>query len=71
MPSLTGLTPSQAVDKLRSVGWTGGVGQISQSTQGTFDASNVGRVIDQQPRPGSSVARNATITIVTGVLGPP
>ncbi|WP_227978980.1 Stk1 family PASTA domain-containing Ser/Thr kinase [Nocardia spumae] len=71
MPSLTGLTPSQAVDKLRSVGWTGGVGQISQSTQGTFDASNVGRVIDQQPRPGASVGRDSTITIVTGVLGPP
>ncbi|NKY85488.1 Stk1 family PASTA domain-containing Ser/Thr kinase [Nocardia veterana] len=71
MPSLTGLTPSQAVDKLRSAGWTGGVGQISQSTQGTFDASNVGRVIDQQPRAGSSVSRNGTITIITGVLGPP
>ncbi|WP_019931987.1 Stk1 family PASTA domain-containing Ser/Thr kinase [Nocardia sp. BMG111209] len=71
MPSLVGLTPSQAMDRLRSAGWTGGAGQIAQTTQGTFDAGNVGRIIDQQPKAGSSVAKDGIITIVTGVLGPP
>jgi serine/threonine-protein kinase len=71
MPDLTGLTPAQAADKLRSAGWTGGAGQISQTTQGTFDTGNVGRIVDQQPKAGSSVGKNATVTIVMGVLGPP
>lgn len=71
MPNLSGLTSSQAVDRLRSAGWTGGIGQISQTTQGTFDAGSVGRIIDQQPKPNSTVAKDATITIITGVLGPP
>jgi len=71
MPDLTGMTPSQAVDQLRSQGWSGGAGQIVQTTQGTFDAGNVGRIVDQQPKPGSSVGKNGTVTIVTGVLGPP
>ena len=71
IPPLTGLTPSQAVDKLREAGWTGGVDQIVQTTQGTFDAGNVGRIVDQQPQAGSSISKDATVTIVTGVLGPP
>ncbi|WP_216892052.1 Stk1 family PASTA domain-containing Ser/Thr kinase [Nocardia alni] len=71
MPDLTGLTASQAMDKLRSAGWTGGAGQIDQNTQGTFDTGTVGRIVDQQPKAGSSVGKNSTVTIVTGVLGPP
>ncbi|WP_280262784.1 Stk1 family PASTA domain-containing Ser/Thr kinase [Nocardia wallacei] len=71
MPPLVGMTPSQAVERLRAAGWSGGAGQIVQTTQGTFDAGSIGRIIDQQPKAGSSVGRNATITIVTGVLAPP
>ncbi|GAA5046624.1 Stk1 family PASTA domain-containing Ser/Thr kinase [Nocardia callitridis] len=68
MPSLDGLTAAQAVDKLRAEGWTGSTGQITQTTQGTIDPGRVGRVLDQQPSAGSAVGRNATITIVIGVL---
>ncbi|MFI9507611.1 Stk1 family PASTA domain-containing Ser/Thr kinase [Nocardia sp. NPDC052566] len=71
MPSLIGLTPAQAVERLRQAGWTGSTGQISQTTQGTFDAGNVGRILSQQPAAGSSIAKNGTVTISTGVLGPP
>ncbi|MCP2276754.1 serine/threonine protein kinase [Nocardia amikacinitolerans] len=71
MPSLVGLTPSQAVEKLRQSGWTGSTSQINQNTTGTFDAGSVGRIISQQPSPGSSISNNGTITITTGVLGPP
>ncbi|MFF3568311.1 Stk1 family PASTA domain-containing Ser/Thr kinase [Nocardia jiangxiensis] len=71
MPNLSGLTSSQALDRLRAAGWTGGVGQISQTTQGTFDAASVGRIVDQQPKANSTISKDATITIVTGVLGPP
>ncbi|WP_330184123.1 Stk1 family PASTA domain-containing Ser/Thr kinase [Nocardia sp. NBC_01503] len=70
MPSLIGLTPAQAVDILRQRGWNG---QITQNQQSTLDASSVGRVIAQQPTAGSSIAKNQTVTITTGVLslGPP
>jgi serine/threonine-protein kinase len=71
MPNLTGLTLPQAMDALRNQGWTGGAAQINQSTQGTFDAESIGRILAQQPQPGSSISKNATITIVTGVLAPP
>lgn len=71
MPSLEGMTPSQAVTALRSAGWTGGVGQIEQSTKGTFDATAIGHIVEQKPSPGSSIAKDAQITIITGVLAPP
>ncbi|WP_024801363.1 Stk1 family PASTA domain-containing Ser/Thr kinase [Nocardia sp. BMG51109] len=71
MPQLVGLTPSAAVNALRQQGWTGGAGQIRQSTQNTLDAGSVGRVMSQEPSAGSSIDRNGTVTIVTGVLGPP
>lgn len=71
MPSVVGLTPSQAVEKLRQAGWTGSTSQINQNTTGTFDAGSVGRIISQQPSAGSSISKTSTITITTGVLGPP
>ncbi|WP_327111262.1 Stk1 family PASTA domain-containing Ser/Thr kinase [Nocardia sp. NBC_01730] len=71
MPSLIGLTVSQAVDKLRAEGWTGSTSQVSQSPQGTFDAGNVGRVLSQQPSAGSSVQKNGSIAVGVGVIGPP
>ncbi|MET8773716.1 Stk1 family PASTA domain-containing Ser/Thr kinase [Nocardia sp. NPDC050713] len=71
MPSVVGLTPSQAVEKLRQAGWTGSTSQIDQNTVGTFDAGSVGRIVSQQPSAGSSISKTSTITITTGVLGPP
>ncbi|MFD0360328.1 Stk1 family PASTA domain-containing Ser/Thr kinase [Nocardia sp. GCM10030253] len=71
MPALVGLTPAAALDRLRQAGWTGTVSQINQSTQGTFDTGSVGRILGQQPAAGSSIAKNGTVSISTGVLGPP
>ncbi|MEU7763669.1 Stk1 family PASTA domain-containing Ser/Thr kinase [Nocardia sp. NPDC049190] len=71
MPSLIGLSVSQAVEKLRSEGWTGSTSQISQSPQGTFDAGSVGRVLSQQPSAGSSIQKSGAVALGVGVLGPP
>ncbi|VFB00562.1 Stk1 family PASTA domain-containing Ser/Thr kinase [Nocardia cyriacigeorgica] len=73
MPSLVGLNASHAVDRLRQAGWAGSTTQIVQNTQVTLDSANVGKVLNQQPAAGSSVGRNSTIVIYTGVLplGPP
>ncbi|KAA8890575.1 Stk1 family PASTA domain-containing Ser/Thr kinase [Nocardia colli] len=71
MPSLVGLTVAQAVDKLRAEGWTGTQSQISQSPQGTFDTSSVGRILSQQPSASGSIPKNGTVVVGVGVLGPP
>ncbi|MBF6214151.1 Stk1 family PASTA domain-containing Ser/Thr kinase [Nocardia puris] len=71
MPNVVGLTPSQAVDRLRQAGWTGSTSQINQNTTGTFDAGTVGRIVSQQPSAGQSISKTETITITTAVLGPP
>ncbi|MFF3221390.1 Stk1 family PASTA domain-containing Ser/Thr kinase [Nocardia suismassiliense] len=71
MPSLVGLTVAQAVDKLRAEGWTGTQSQISQSPQGTFDTSSVGRILSQQPSASGSIPKNGTVSVGVGVLGPP
>ncbi|WP_454194402.1 Stk1 family PASTA domain-containing Ser/Thr kinase [Nocardia sp. Marseille-Q1738] len=66
MPEIRGLTPAQAVDRLRQSGWTGSLSQISQST--VFDPGNVGRIVAQQPSAGSSIGKNSTIAITTGAI---
>ncbi|WP_194816643.1 Stk1 family PASTA domain-containing Ser/Thr kinase [Nocardia sp. XZ_19_385] len=71
MPSVTGMTPSQAVEVLRSKGWTGSASQIVQQPQGTFDTGSVGRILGQSPATGAPLSKTATITISVGVLGPP
>ncbi|NEW38352.1 Stk1 family PASTA domain-containing Ser/Thr kinase [Nocardia cyriacigeorgica] len=73
MPSLVGLNASQAIDRLRQAGWSGSTTQIVQNTQVTLDSASVGKVLNQQPAAGSSVGRNSSVVIYTGVLplGPP
>ncbi|MCM6776947.1 Stk1 family PASTA domain-containing Ser/Thr kinase [Nocardia sp. CDC159] len=73
MPDLRGLTAAQAVDKLRASGWTGGLAQINQISQATFDAGSVGKILNQQPAPGTQFPKNGTVTVSVGVLplGPP
>ncbi|MFC9893225.1 Stk1 family PASTA domain-containing Ser/Thr kinase [Nocardia sp. NPDC127579] len=71
MPSIVGLTPSQAVEMLREKGWTGSTSQIIQQPQRTLDAGQVGRILGQSPATGAALAKNATITINVGAIGVP
>ncbi|MFI5778454.1 Stk1 family PASTA domain-containing Ser/Thr kinase [Nocardia sp. NPDC051570] len=73
MPDLRGMTASQAVDALRAKGWSGGLAQIVQNNQATFDASSVGKIMNQQPAPGSQAPKSGSVAIWVGVLplGPP
>ncbi|QLY31080.1 Stk1 family PASTA domain-containing Ser/Thr kinase [Nocardia huaxiensis] len=70
MPDLRGKTPAEAVTLLRQRGWNG---QISQNTVSTLNSGDIGRIISQQPTAGSSIAKDGTVTITTGVIaiGPP
>jgi serine/threonine-protein kinase len=63
VPDLTGLTPVQAQDRLRSEGWTG---QLSQTTVITLDGSASGKVVGQSPAAGSSVTISGNIVLHVG-----
>ncbi|MEV0436661.1 Stk1 family PASTA domain-containing Ser/Thr kinase [Nocardia sp. NPDC050413] len=63
VPDLTGLTPTQAQEKLRAQGWTG---QLSQTTVITLDGSASGKVVGQNPPAGTSVTMNGNVILQVG-----
>ncbi|KAF0849550.1 Stk1 family PASTA domain-containing Ser/Thr kinase [Nocardia caishijiensis] len=63
VPDLTGLTPTQAQEKLRAQGWTG---QLSQTTVITLDGSASGKVVGQNPPAGSSVTMSGNVILQVG-----
>ncbi|WP_410871598.1 Stk1 family PASTA domain-containing Ser/Thr kinase [Nocardia sp. A7] len=63
VPDLTGLTPVQAQERLRSEGWTG---QLSQTTVITLDGNASGKVVGQSPAAGSAVTFNGNIVLHVG-----
>ncbi|GGK54778.1 Stk1 family PASTA domain-containing Ser/Thr kinase [Nocardia camponoti] len=68
LPDLSGLTPSQAQEQLRALGWTG---QLTQTTVITLDGSTSGKVVGQSPSPGSSVLLSGNVVLQVGAsLGP-
>ncbi|MGH3838375.1 MAG: PASTA domain-containing protein, partial [Pseudonocardiaceae bacterium] len=63
MPDLRGQTPTQALNTLRKLGFTGTLQQVNASTN---DPNLVGRVLDQDVPAGTGFARDQTITITVG-----
>ncbi|MFD3748222.1 Stk1 family PASTA domain-containing Ser/Thr kinase [Nocardia sp. NPDC058633] len=63
IPDLTGLTPVQAQETLRGLGWTG---QLSQTTVITLDGNASGRIVGQNPAGGSSVTINSNVVLHVG-----
>ncbi|HEX3648571.1 MAG TPA: PASTA domain-containing protein, partial [Pseudonocardiaceae bacterium] len=65
MPDLTGLTTSQAQQKMDSLGWKG---KFNTNTVTTFDPSQDGLIKDQNPNVGSQIAKNQTVFITVQQL---
>ncbi len=63
MPDLRGQTPTQALNALRRLGWTGTLQQITAPAD---DPNLVGRVLDQDVPAGNGFTRDQTITITVG-----
>lgn len=63
VPDLSGLTPVQAQEKLRALGWTG---QLSQTTVITLDGSASGKIVGQSPAAGSTVTVNGNVVLQVG-----
>ncbi|MFD6455580.1 Stk1 family PASTA domain-containing Ser/Thr kinase [Nocardia sp. NPDC060220] len=63
VPDLTGLTPVQAQETLRGLGWTG---QLSQTTVITLDGNASGKVVGQNPAAGSAVTINGNVVLHVG-----
>ncbi|MHC1558370.1 Stk1 family PASTA domain-containing Ser/Thr kinase [Actinomycetospora sp. C-140] len=66
VPSVVGQTPSQAAQQLSQAGFTGSIAQTSQQVT---DASQVGKILSQNPSAGSQAGRNDTIQVVVGAFG--
>ncbi|MFD3509961.1 Stk1 family PASTA domain-containing Ser/Thr kinase [Nocardia sp. NPDC058666] len=63
IPDLSGLTPVQAQEVLRGLGWTG---QLSQTTVITLDGNASGKVVGQNPAAGSSVTISGNVVLHVG-----
>ncbi|HVK20339.1 MAG TPA: Stk1 family PASTA domain-containing Ser/Thr kinase [Actinokineospora sp.] len=63
MPDLEGLTPTEADNKLKALGWTG---RISIEETLTSDPSEVGRVVRQRPDFGQKLDKEQTVNLIVG-----
>ena len=63
MPDLHGLTPDQALNSLKKVGWAGTLKQILAPAR---DADQVGVILTQDVPPGSGFTADQTITVTVG-----
>jgi eukaryotic-like serine/threonine-protein kinase len=63
MPSLAGMTPSQAKQALQARGWTGSIREVRQTTS---DQSQDGQVISSSPGNGQKVGKDQDVTLFVG-----
>ncbi|MEV1117410.1 Stk1 family PASTA domain-containing Ser/Thr kinase [Actinosynnema sp. NPDC049800] len=63
VPSVTGLSPTDAQKKLEAEGW---VFQQATETVETEDPNLVGKVVEQSPAPGVSAAKGSAVTVTLG-----
>ncbi|KAA5836205.1 Stk1 family PASTA domain-containing Ser/Thr kinase [Saccharopolyspora hirsuta] len=63
VPSLTGMSPSEARAALQAQGWTGEINEVSQETA---DKDMDGKVVSSSPGAGQKISRNQTVTIYVG-----
>jgi serine/threonine-protein kinase len=64
MPDLDGLTPDEAADRLRKLGWTGTSLRVTSTP--VDEAKDVGRIVEQDVPAGSGFTRDQTITVKVG-----
>ncbi len=67
VPSLTGLSKSQAVSKLKNLGFT----NIKTVGRPDSNPDNIGNVVDQTPSANSTQNKDSQIVVVYGVQPPP
>jgi len=60
MPDLSGMTPNQAENQLRGLGWTGDFNQIDGTTN---NPQELGDIIDQEIPPGQNAGKDQDIGI--------
>ena len=65
MPDLTGLTRSQAQQKMDGIGWKG---KFNVNTVPTFDPTQDGLIKEQNPDSGSQISKNQTVFITVQQL---
>ncbi|WP_149360272.1 Stk1 family PASTA domain-containing Ser/Thr kinase [Lolliginicoccus suaedae] len=69
MPNLVGLRPADALQTLRSLGWSGN--SLDESRQATLNPAEVGRIVSQQLPAGTEIGRQDRVAVDVGELGIP
>ena len=69
MPNLQNRNIDEVEGLLKDAGWTGS--NIQRDTVNTIDPLAIDRVVGQNDSPGSTVSKDATITVRVNVLGLP
>jgi beta-lactam-binding protein with PASTA domain/predicted Ser/Thr protein kinase len=67
MPNLDGRTADEARQILQGRGWAGQLNVVEEETD---DPREVGRIIDQEQRPGQEIDRDTTVNVKVGRLQP-
>ncbi|GAB0107115.1 hypothetical protein JMUB6875_61070 [Nocardia sp. JMUB6875] len=65
VPNLVGLTFDTAKAKLQALGWKG---TLQQTTTKVTDSTKAGKILDQTPAAGTSLAPDAAVTVAIGLL---
>ncbi|WP_433870742.1 Stk1 family PASTA domain-containing Ser/Thr kinase [Saccharopolyspora sp. CA-218241] len=63
VPSLQGMSPQQAEQALKDLGWTG---QLNESDETTNDENLDGKVVRSTPSAGQKINKNQSVTIYVG-----
>jgi eukaryotic-like serine/threonine-protein kinase len=61
IPDLTGMTPQEATQQLRGLGWTG---DLNQQPGETTDPDEFGKIIEQQQSPNSKIDKDENIGVI-------
>ncbi|WP_157514430.1 protein kinase domain-containing protein [Nocardia concava] len=65
VPNLVGLSFDTAKAKLQALGWKG---TLQQTTTKVTDSTKAGKILDQTPAAGASIALDAAVTVAVGML---
>ena len=68
MPTLTGLTPPEALTRLTNSGWGGALADLVQTPQPTNDLTRNGRILSQATAQGTEVDPASQVSVTVGAF---
>jgi serine/threonine-protein kinase len=66
IPNLIGMTPQDALQTLRGLGWTG---RLNEASSDTTDPDEIGKITEQQQPPNSKIKKDDDVGVLVGKFG--